>query len=129
MNRSGILLSQNLKNDLSYANDGIVTAKELSSMDLSNVDLMVLSACDTGKGDYKGSEGIFGLQRALELSGVKKQIVSLWKVPDKETSELFTLFYKNYIEGNSIYHSLKQAQISMSEKYEPYYWASFILLE
>jgi hypothetical protein len=129
MNRSGILLSQNLKNNLSYTNDGIVTAKELSSMDLSNVDLMVLSACDTGKGDYKGSEGVFGLQRALELSGVKKQIVSLWKVPDKETSELFTLFYKNYMEGNSIYQSLKQAQISMSETYEPYYWASFILLE
>jgi CHAT domain-containing protein len=129
MGRSGILLSQNIDFESSYKNDGIVTAREISAMDLSNIDLIVLSACDTGIGDYRGSEGVFGLQRALKLSGVKKQIVSLWKVPDRETSELFTLFYKHYVTGWSAYQSLKKAQIAMSSKYDAFYWAGFVLIE
>lgn len=129
MGRSGILLSKSSEDKSSYKNDGIVTAREISAIDLSNIDLIVLSACETGVGDYKGSEGIFGLRRALKLSGAKKQIVSLWQVPDKETSELFTLFYKFYIEGYSVYHSLKKAQLVMSSTYGSFYWAGFILIE
>lgn len=129
MGRSGILLTKSSNLDPSYENDGIVTAREISAMNLSNIDLLVLSACETGVGDYNGSEGIFGLQRALKLSGVKKQIVSLWQVPDKETSELFKLFYQFYVKGYSAYHSLKKAQLIMSSKYGSFYWAGFILIE
>lgn len=129
MNRSGILLSQDPHNEYSHENDGIITAREISAMDFSKVDLVVLSACDTGLGDYKGSEGIFGLRRAFKIAGVKKQIVSLWKVPDKETSELFFYFYQSYSEGMSAYDSLKEAKLIMSEQYDAFYWAGFELIE
>lgn len=129
MNRSGFLLSQDPNHELNYENDGVITAREISAMDFSNVDLVVLSACDTGLGDYKGSEGVFGLTRAFKIAGVKKQIVSLWKVPDKETSELFSLFYQNYSNGKSIYESLKSAKRSMCGQHEAFYWAGFVLVE
>lgn len=129
MNRSGILLSQDPHDEYSYENDGIITAREISAMDFSKVDLVVLSACDTGLGDYKGAEGVFGLRRAFKIAGVEKQIVSLWKVPDKETSELFFHFYQSYSKGISAYDSLKEAKLIMSEQYDAFYWAGFELIE
>lgn len=129
MFRSGILLSKDDGHRSSKDNDGILTAFEISNMDLSGVDLMVLSACETARGDISGWEGVFGLQRALKLAGVKEQIVSLWQVPDKQTSELFQIFYKNYSLGNSAHASLEIAQRQMSQKYSPFHWAGFVLLE
>ena len=111
--------------------DGILTAYEISNMDLSNVKLVVLSACETGLGDIKGSEGVFGLQRAFKLAGVKNIIMSLWKVPDDKTMELMQLFYQNCFTGKSISEALKKAQGEMRNKYpaSPYYWAGFSLLQ
>lgn len=129
MFRSGILLSRDDVHGAGKNNDGILTAFELSKMDFSGVDLMVLSACETARGDISGGEGVFGLQRALKLAGVKDQIVSLWQVPDKETSILFKIFYQNLIAGNSPYKSLNIAQREMARKYSPFYWAGFVLLE
>ena len=90
---------------------------------------MVLSACETGLGDIKCSEGVYGLQRALKLAGVDQLIMSLWQVPDKETVEFMTLFYKNLIENRSVRDSFNSAQLQMSEKYDPYFWGAFVLIE
>ncbi len=109
--------------------DGILTSYEISNLDLSNCQLVVLSACETGLGDIKGSEGVYGLQRAFKIAGVKNIIMSLWKVPDEQTSELMTSFYTYCFAGKSIHDALQAAQTDMKKKYPPYYWAGFKLLE
>lgn len=134
MLRSGIILS-----GANYAwnggfvpkekEDGIVTAYEISQLDLSNTNLVVLSACETALGDIQGNEGVYGLQRAFKLAGVKNIILSLWQVPDKETAELMTIFYNNYLSGKSIDESFNLTQQSLRKKYSPYYWAAFILIK
>ncbi len=109
--------------------DGIVTAYEISNLDLSNTELVVLSACETALGDIKGTEGVFGLQRAFKLAGVQNMILSLWQVPDRETAELMNLLYTNKLKGMTIYEAFNKAQDIMRKKYSPYYWAAFVLIE
>ena len=129
--RSGLLLAgANNPHKLGGNMDGILTAFEISNSDLHTVDLVVMSACETGLGDLKGNEGVFGLQRAFKMAGVRSIIMSLWKVPDLQTSELMELFYKYYISGNSKQMSLTMAQKELRDKYEnPFYWAAFIVME
>ncbi len=109
--------------------DGVLTAYEISNLDLLNTNLVVLSACETGLGDVHDAEGVFGLQRAFKTAGVENLIVSLWKVPDEQTSELMQHFYKNYLEGDSVRTAFRKAQRVMREKVPPFYWAGFILIE
>lgn len=109
--------------------DGIATAYEISQLNLANTELVVLSACETALGDVQGTEGVFGLQRGFKLAGVKKMIVSLWQVPDKETAELMTRFYSYWMSGKNINESFYQAQADLRKKYPAYYWAAFVLLE
>ncbi|MEO7924343.1 MAG: CHAT domain-containing tetratricopeptide repeat protein [Chitinophagaceae bacterium] len=109
--------------------DGIVTAYEISQLNLSSTELLVLSACETALGDVKGSEGVFGLQRGFKMAGIKKMIVSLWQVPDKETAELMTIFYSYWLNGKTINASFSQAQADMRKRYTPYFWAAFVLVE
>lgn len=131
MLRSGIVLAG--ANDNPYTdseNDGFLSAQEIARMNLPNLDLAVLSACETGLGEIIGSEGVFGLQRAFKLAGAKSLIMSLWKVPDEQTSELMSHFYNNYMNGMNKSSALKQAQLTMKQKYKnPFYWGGFILLE
>ncbi len=132
--RSGLILSGGNyawsgKTPIEGVEDGIATAYEISQLNLSNTELVVLSACETALGDVKGSEGVFGLQRAFKMSGVKKMIVSLWQVPDKETAELMTAFYGYWLKGKTIEQAFTQAQAEMRKKYSPYYWAAFVLVE
>lgn len=137
MLRSGLILAganSNWNRELSNTNekeDGILTAYEISTMDLSNTELVVLSACETGLGDIQGNEGVYGLQRAFKIAGVHHVLMSLWQVPDKQTSELMRLFYENWITHKmSIRDALYKAQNTMRRKgYEPYYWAGFVLME
>ncbi|MCY7310601.1 MAG: CHAT domain-containing protein [Chitinophagaceae bacterium] len=117
------------KTPIDGVEDGIATAYEISQLNLSNTELVVLSACETALGDVKGSEGVFGLQRAFKMAGVKKMIVSLWQVPDKETAELMTTFYAYWMKGKTINDSLTQAQADMRKKHSPFYWAAFVLVE
>ncbi len=132
--RSGLILSGGNyawsgKTPIEGVEDGIATAYEISQLNLSNTELVVLSACETALGDVKGSEGVFGLQRAFKMAGVKKMIVSLWQVPDKETAELMTSFYSYWMKGKTINDAFTQAQAEMRKKYSPFYWAAFVLVE
>lgn len=111
--------------------DGILTALELSNMNLGHVDMVVMSTCDSGLGETSG-EGIFGLQRGFKLAGANTLLMSLWKVDDTATQLLMTNFYKNYLSGKPKQESLKLAQQSLrrnSEYSAPEYWAAFILLD
>ena len=111
--------------------DGILTAMEISNLDLSNTDLVVLSACKTGLGDIDGSEGVYGLQRAFKMAGVERLIMSLWEVPDEETSEFMKLFYNNWLQGTTLRDAFINTQRKMYLKYkkEPQKWAAFVLFE
>ena len=110
--------------------DGILTAREISNMDLRGCMLATLSACETGLGEIKGSEGVFGLQRAFKMAGLQHLIVSLWKVPDRETSEFMETFYTNWLTNKlPLREAFRQTQQVMSKKYKPYQWAAFVLVE
>jgi CHAT domain-containing protein len=111
--------------------DGILTAQGISEMNLLDTELVVLSACETGLGDIKGSEGVFGLQRAFKLAGVKTIIMSLWKVPDAETSELMQSFYQKWLSGMDKHEAFRLAQKEIKSKHprEPYYWAGFVMVD
>ena len=110
--------------------DGILTAAEVSNLDLSNTKLVVLSACETGLGKIESSEGTFGLKRGFKLAGVDQMIVSLWKVPDTESMELMTLFYSDLAKTNNPEVSFNFAQKAMRNKfpYEPEKWAGFVFV-
>lgn len=111
--------------------DGVITAQELSAMNLGNVDMVVMSACQSGLGETTG-EGVFGLQRGFKLAGANSLLMSLWKVDDEATKILMTEFYKNLIKGHSKIASLRKAQQylrSIPHYNLPEYWAGFILLD
>ena len=131
--RSGLIMANANKVWLGDApqegsEDGILTAYEISNMNLSQTHLVVLSACETGLGDIQGTEGVYGLQRAFKMAGVEYILMSLWQVPDKQTAELMEQFYSNLLNGATIQAAFSTAQQSMKEKYAPYYWAGFVLV-
>lgn len=111
--------------------DGILTALDISNLDLRKTDIVILSACDTGLGDIPSSEGVFGLQRAFKMAGVNTIIMTLWEVPDKETAEFMNVFYKKWKSSNDVNYAFKQAQNFMMKKYryQPDKWAAFVLFE
>jgi len=111
-------------------NDGIVTAYEASLLNLSNTELVVLSACQTGLGDNMGSQGVAGLQRSFAIAGAKNIIMSLWPVDDYSTQYLMTEFYRNYALTQNVESSFKIAQSLTKKKYpHPAMWAAFVLLK
>jgi CHAT domain-containing protein len=111
--------------------DGILTALEISNLDLKNTDVVILSACETGLGDIEGSEGVFGLQRAFKMAGVKTIVMSLWEVPDTETAEFMNLFYTKWKTLNNPKKAFKEAQQQMMNTYRetPEKWAAFVYFE
>lgn len=113
--------------------DGILTALEISHLDFENLDLVVLSACQTALGTID-TEGVYGLQRAFKKAGANTILMSLDKVDDEATQILMVEFYKNLMAGKSKHQSLKDAQKYLRQvengKYDkPEYWASFIMLD
>ena len=133
--RTGVLLAgaNNVwcgKNQVVGIEDGILTADEISRLDLSGTKLVVLSACETAKGQVDEIDGVLGLQRGLKKAGVGSILMSLWKVSDAVTSILMTQFYENIGKGQNSRESLKNAAQKVKEQYpDPYYWASFVMLD
>ena len=131
---SGIILSGGQKAWIEKTfepsnNDGILSSYEISKLDLHNVRLVVLSACETALGDNL-FDGIYGLQRAFKKAGVESILMSLWKIDDKATAEYMSLFYEKIADGCSPHEAYMSTVLLMKEKYkDPYYWASFILLD
>ncbi len=112
--------------------DGILTAKEISDMDLNGLELIVLSACETGLGDIS-YDGVLGLQRGLKKAGAKAILMSLWNVNDEATCLLMTEFYRNWMgEGKSKHQALESAKQKVRSHNgweDPKYWAAFVLLD
>ncbi|MGH9841614.1 MAG: CHAT domain-containing protein, partial [Blastocatellia bacterium] len=91
--------------------------------------LVVLSACDTGVGEVKTGDGVYGLRRALALAGAETQVMSLWPVSDRGTRELMTEYYKALGAGKGRSEAMRRVQLRMlksGQRWHPYYWASFI---
>lgn len=116
---------------LNLTGDGVSTAYEITGMALMNTELVVLSACNTGLGEIRDGEGVYGLQRAFRSAGARSMIMSLSEVPDKETAEFMTHFYHNWKKGTPKSVAFRQAQRDMAKKYPaaPEKWAGFILVE
>ncbi|MFC2172911.1 CHAT domain-containing protein, partial [Acidobacteriota bacterium] len=114
--------------------DGILTAEEIASLDLSGVEWAVLSACDTGVGEIKAGEGVFGLRRAFQLAGVDTLIMSLWAVKDEPARRWMKALYKARFEsGMSTAEAVRNANISIlmelrrkGRSTHPFYWAGFV---
>jgi CHAT domain-containing protein/tetratricopeptide (TPR) repeat protein len=109
------------------AEDGLLTAEDVTGLDLLATELVVLSACETGLGQVHVGEGVFGLRRAFVLAGARTLVMSLWKVPDDQTRELMEDFYRRLLAGEGRAEALRQAQLAMKAKYpSPFYWGAFI---
>ena len=139
MTRSGLLFSgcnRAFRHEQipEYEEDGILTAQEISTLDLRGLDLVVLSACQTALGDVISGEGVFGLQRGFKKAGANTILMSIDKVDDEATRILMVEFYRNLMNGKTKHQSLKDAQKHLRQvdkgKYDdPKYWASFIMLD
>ncbi|MCY2958977.1 MAG: CHAT domain-containing protein [Planctomycetota bacterium] len=115
---------------------GLVTAQELSSFDLTNCELVVLSACDTNVGERRAGQGVASLQKALQMAGARSVITSLWKVPDEATKELMLDFYRRlWVErkpkGQALWEAKMRLRDAKDERGEPMYtlrdWAAWVL--
>ena len=111
---------------------GILSANDIARLDLSNTDMVVLSACQTGQGKAT-SEGLYGLQRAFKKAGVGTIVMSLWSVSDKTTSEFMTTFYERLADKNNGWNKRKafeEAKEIIRKKHpDPFHWAAFVMLD
>jgi CHAT domain-containing protein len=142
---SGLILAGANLQDSSRNNgeDGVLTALEVSGLDLRGTQLVVMSACDTGRGDVANGEGVYGLRRALTLSGAESQLFSLWEVNDWATQALLTRYYDYLLKGQGRSEAWRQTQLDMlhgrlnsmmdskglatiTNVAHPNYWAAFV---
>lgn len=128
MIRSGLVLAGVKNQDQQQNVDGILTAYEATNLNLGKTSLVVLSACDTGLGEIRNGEGVYGLQRAIIVAGANNLLMSLWKVDDEATASLMSELYRTWQQGHN-QEAFRTAQLAMRKKYpEPYYWGAFIML-
>jgi hypothetical protein len=114
--------------------DGVLTAEEAAALDLSGVEWVVLSACDTGRGEARAHEGVLGLRRALQISGARTIVMSLWAVDDRSTAEWMRELYRNrFARSESTMDAVRTAQRSVLRDRRarglsdhPFHWAAFV---
>lgn len=134
MDRSGILtngggdvLLSETKNYNVF--DGVLTANEAMNLNFDKTELVVLSACETGRGEIKQGEGVFGLQRSFLVAGADALIMSLFKVSDEVTQKLMVEFYKNWNAGYTKREAFNKAQKTIKKDFpEPIYWGAFMMI-
>lgn len=111
---------------------GILSANDIARLDLSNTDMVILSACQTGQGKAT-SEGLYGLQRAFKKAGVGTIVMSLWSVSDKTTSEFMTTFYERLADTHNAWNKRKAfedaKEIIRKKHPDPFHWAAFVMLD
>ncbi len=130
---SGLLLAnaqQGMSGQFIEGEDGVLTAKEALHLNLDKTSLVVMSACETGLGEIRNGEGVYGLQRSFQQAGAKTIINSLWKVSDEATQELMSSFYQNLLSKKmNKREAFRMAQTELMKKYpEPYYWGAFVMI-
>ncbi len=149
---SGLVLAGANQVSQPERDDGILTALEVAGLDLGEVELATLSACETGLGETAGGEGLLGLQRSFQIAGTRTVVAGLWKVPDRATQVLMQRFYQNLWQKKmGKLPALREAQLWMlregqqhpeiqrgldfphndqprkGDRLPPYYWAAFVL--
>jgi CHAT domain-containing protein/Tfp pilus assembly protein PilF len=128
--RSGLVLAgASAPSRFSGADNALVTALELAGLDLWGTQLVVLSACDTGRGDVKPGQGVYGLHRAFITAGAETVVMSLWQVNDETTRVLMESYYRNLLAGQGRAPALREAMRTLRQtRPHPHYWAPFIVL-
>jgi len=117
--------------DVSPADDGYLTAKEAARLQLDGTTLVVLSACESGRGSERTGEGLFGLQRALTVAGARGTLLSLWKVPEHATETFMTRFYALLGQGVPPAQAVRRVQAEFRAQpridgwSDPFYWAGW----
>ena len=148
--RSGLALAGANRGQSGAGEDGVLTALEAAGLDLWGTKLVVLSACETGIGEVKNGDGVYGLRRALVLAGSESQVMSLWQVSDEATRDLMISYYKRLQAGEERTEALRAVQLEMlrggrqvhtdqerglsqelggrarQSREHPFFWASFI---
>lgn len=125
--RSGLAFSG--ANQRSVGNPGVLSALEASGLDLQGTRLVVLSACETGVGEVRQSEGVYGLRRAFVMAGAETLVMSLWNVDDAATRTLMVRYYAELMGGAGRGDALRHAQLTLlkdAKTAHPHYWAGFI---
>lgn len=128
MMRSGLMLSRKKTLSADDREDGLLLAREIADMDLSAVDLVVLSACQTALGDLSGNE-IFGLQRGFKQAGVGTIVMTLWQIDSQIAQYMMTEFYNNLTVGMERHEAFRDAQAKTKNAYPDKDWAAFIMLD
>lgn len=132
LSRSALVLAgaANAPQAANAGSDGLLTADEVRSLNLLGTQLVVLSACDTGKGALAAGEGVYGLRRAFLIAGAETMVTSLWPIADQATEQLMKGFYQNMVHSHrSRLLALEEAMQAVRKIYDhPYYWAPFLLI-